>query len=304
MNFSSMDYFIELARERNFTRAASRLHITQQSLSAHIASLEQELGTKLVIRTVPLELTYAGTVFLHYANSFRENYDTMVREFGDITKNQRGWLRIGVAFTRGMAIMPNLIEHFGRMYPNVRIELCERANQRIIEDLRNRDIDLAIALLPDSLPGVTIREFYREQIVLVIPDNLLKTLDRKSLDTSIRNGDLTPLKNCPFVLGNTDDIAGSYSRTLLARAGLNPQVRASSGNMQTLLELANRGIGACFAPLNLIRNSTAGKMFGQENIFQLGKDSFYPIRFGYLQSSYEWQVIQSFIDMAEKTENL
>ena len=67
MNFSSMDYFITVARERSFSRAAERLHITQQTLSAHIAGLEKELGTKLLVRSIPLELTYAGEVFLGYA---------------------------------------------------------------------------------------------------------------------------------------------------------------------------------------------------------------------------------------------
>ena len=64
MNMQSTEYFIVLARERSFTRAAEALHITQQSLSAHIAALEEEFGTQLVVRRVPLELTYAGRVFL------------------------------------------------------------------------------------------------------------------------------------------------------------------------------------------------------------------------------------------------
>ena len=67
MNFSSMDYFVMVARERSFSRAAERLHITQQTLSAHIAGLEKELSTKLLVRSIPLELTYAGEVFLGYA---------------------------------------------------------------------------------------------------------------------------------------------------------------------------------------------------------------------------------------------
>ena len=67
MNFSSFDYFLALARERSYTRAADALHITQQSLSAAIAALERELGCPLVVRRTPLELTYAGRVFLQYA---------------------------------------------------------------------------------------------------------------------------------------------------------------------------------------------------------------------------------------------
>ena len=64
MNFSSLEYFQVLCQERNFTRASERLHLTQQSLSAHIAGLEKELGCQLIVRHVPLELTYGGVMFV------------------------------------------------------------------------------------------------------------------------------------------------------------------------------------------------------------------------------------------------
>ena len=74
MNFTSLSYFEMLARERSFTRAAQELHITQQSLSSNIAKMETELGCQLIVRHVPLELTYAGEVLLRYAETFREEY--------------------------------------------------------------------------------------------------------------------------------------------------------------------------------------------------------------------------------------
>lgn len=83
MNFSSFDYFLALARERSYTRAADALHITQQSLSAAIAALERELGCPLVVRRTPLELTYAGRVFLQYAERFHQTRDEMQRTFCD-----------------------------------------------------------------------------------------------------------------------------------------------------------------------------------------------------------------------------
>ena len=79
MNLTSMDYFITLAQEQSFTRAAERLHITQQALSAHIAGMEQELGSQLLLRRVPLELPYAGQVFLRYAQEIQRNLDSMDR---------------------------------------------------------------------------------------------------------------------------------------------------------------------------------------------------------------------------------
>ena len=117
MNFSSMDYFVMVARERSFSRAAERLHITQQTLSAHIAKLEGELGAKLLVRSIPLELTYAGEVFLEYALDFQRRASSLEREFQDITENQRGLLRIGINYTRGDIVIPPLLIRFQQEYP-------------------------------------------------------------------------------------------------------------------------------------------------------------------------------------------
>ena len=149
MNFSSMEYFTVLAQERNFTRAADRLHITQQSLSSHIASLEKELGCRLLIRHIPLELTYAGEVFLRYAESICHTQTDMLREFNDISQNQKGVLRIGAASSRGRAVLPPAILRFQQQYPNIRVDLTEGANDFLCQMLRQGDLDLAIADFPD-----------------------------------------------------------------------------------------------------------------------------------------------------------
>ena len=220
MNFSSMDYFVELARERNFTRAAAKLHITQQSLSSHIASLEQELGTQLLVRRVPLELTYAGEVFLRYAKHFQQECGDMRREFDDITANQRGVLRIGIAFTRGRAIMPDILRRFKTTCPNICVELAEDKNRALAAALTNREIDLAIAAFPEPLPEINLIDFYREEIVLVIPDRILANsffapgtdaspeAVSESLRAAIGAGDLSAFAGGPLLLGSTEDIAG------------------------------------------------------------------------------------------------
>ena len=135
MNLSSMDYFITLAQEQSFTRAAERLHITQQALSAHIAGMEQELGSQLLLRRVPLELTYAGQVFLRYAQEIQRNLDSMDREFSDLAQAQAGVLRIGVSTTRSHAVMPLLIAPFQRQYPKISIQLAEGPNDALSERL-------------------------------------------------------------------------------------------------------------------------------------------------------------------------
>ena len=109
MNFQSLNYFIMLAREKNFTRAAEKLHLTQQTLSANVAALEKEWGMKFLIRHVPLELTDAGKVFYAYALQFTRGEEAFSRTLKDIANEEAGNLTIGVGFVRERDLLPTLI---------------------------------------------------------------------------------------------------------------------------------------------------------------------------------------------------
>lgn len=174
MNFLSMDYFLMTAEKRSFTKAADALHITQQTLSTHIANLEQELGCKLFVRHVPLELTYAGEIFLQYAADFQKKYRAMQHEFADLNKNEQGILRIGISFTRCHAIMPGIITEYQNRFPHMEVQVIENGNTGLQKDLLEHRIDLAIAKFPDFLPGITLTDFYEEEVVLLLADSLFR----------------------------------------------------------------------------------------------------------------------------------
>ena len=174
MNFLSMDYFLMTAEKRSFTKAADALHITQQTLSTHIANLEQELDCKLFVRHVPLELTYAGEIFHQYAADFQKKYRAMQHEFADLNKNEQGILRIGISFTRCHAIMPGIITEYQKRFPQMEIQVIENANTGLQKDLMEHRIDLAIAKFPDFLPGITLTDFYEEEVVLLLAEPLFR----------------------------------------------------------------------------------------------------------------------------------
>lgn len=302
MTLTTMDYFIVLARERSFTKAAEQLHITQQSLSSHIAALEQELGCKLLLRRVPLELTYAGTVFLRYASGFQQNICAMRQEFCDITGNQKGILRIGVAFTRGRTIMPELIDIFQQKYPNISIELAEDSNEALHKNLLSGEIDLAIANFPDTLQGIELHAFYTEEVVMLISKKLISDLYGTSAANTIDRlqfGDLSPLSNCPFVMGNPADIAARIGLSAFRQANIQPPVKAKSDNVETLLALCLRNVGACFCPKNLALATLVPQQLEQLHIISLGEQANYQIRFGYLKKSYQWNIISEFMQSAK-----
>ena len=301
MNFDSLEYFSVLARERSFTRAAESLHITQQSLSSHIAGLEKELNCQLVVRRIPLELTYAGQTFLSYAEELRRTQHAMQQEFCDISENQKGELRVGIAFTRGRAVMPHLIVSFQQKYPNVEVTLMEGSNDALQKLLADGDIDLAVAHFPKAPPEVELRDFYEEHIVLCLSDTLLTRcgVDLAAHEAELRSGDLRALRDGPFVLGRASDIGGRIGRELLRRSGVKPTIKATSENIETLLALCELGAGVCFSPENLIRTALSDAQIRRLHLLRLNSGASYPIRFGYLRRSYQWSVIDEFIRAAQ-----
>lgn len=164
MNFLTMDYFVALAEERNFTHAAMRLHITQQTLSAHIAALEKEVGAPLFVRHVPLELTYAGQTFYRYAVDIQKDYRSLRQTLAGVTNQESGEIRIGTAAARERTILPELLAAFQEQYPRIRFLLTEGSNLNLRQRLLDGQIDLAIALFGKSVPGLELYPFIRKRL--------------------------------------------------------------------------------------------------------------------------------------------
>ena len=303
MNFSSMEYFTVLAQERNFTRAADRLHITQQSLSSHIAGMEKELGSQLLVRRVPLELTYAGEVMLRYATDFQKFRNDMQREFCDISQKQKGVLRVGTASTRGQMLLPKSIALFRENYPNISVELTEGSNGELHQRLLKGIIDLAIAEFPENLPGIGLTDFYREENVFVIEKRLFSKcfeFDAEECERLFLAGDYSALKKCPIVLGSNEDIDGRIGRDILKRADISdPIVTATSHNVGMLLRLSLYGVGGCICPQIIMQSLLTPQEQDSIWVFPLGIKAANRIQFGYPIQSYQWSVIERFIACAK-----
>jgi len=297
-----MIYFTTTARERSFTKAAEQLHITQQTLSAHIAAVERDLGCQLFIRHSPLELTYAGEVFLQYALDFQRKYRSMEQEFGDISHNQKGILRVGIAYTRGRTILPELITEYQKIYPQITVQVMEAKNDILQQNLLKSEIDLAIASFPDQIPGVELMDFYEEEVVLLIAESLLQRLFKEETDAMIQTiqaeQNLSVLSDCSFLFNSREDIAGKIGHYLISQADFIPTVKAQAGNIETLLDLCARGVGACFCPEKLVRTALSEEEISGLKVFHFGESTRYQIRFGWLKQAYRWSTISSFIELA------
>lgn len=299
-----MDYFAMVAHERSFTRAAQRLHITQQTLSAHIAALEKELGCTLLLRRTPLELTYPGQVFLEYALAFQRRRRQLERDFADLAGEAKGCLRIGIGTVRGRSILPRVIQAYQKQWPQVEIRLFEGGGELFYDQLTRRELDLIIGHFSQTLPGVELLDLYREEVVLLISRALLEELygpDWPQTAAQVRALEsLEPLAGCPFVVNSEEDVVGSLRQFLFARLEVEPAIRVKSKNLGTLLDLCLRGVGACFCPELMARATLTQEQLGLLELFRFSRHACHTISIGFRKQERQWSVLSHFVELTRQ----
>jgi DNA-binding transcriptional LysR family regulator len=143
-------YFVAVAEELNFSRAADRLHMAQPPLSAAIRQLEQMLGTELLLRTTrEVRLTEAGSTFLDGARRTLAELDRARSDAQRAAAGEIGQLRVGFSWSARFETLPAVGRAFHASHPDVSLLTEEMWNARMLPALRSGNIDLAIALCPE-----------------------------------------------------------------------------------------------------------------------------------------------------------
>ncbi|MBP2704932.1 LysR family transcriptional regulator [Microbispora sp. RL4-1S] len=171
MELRQLEYFVAVAEERNFTRAAERVHISQSGVSAQIRQLERELGAELFDRSGrTVRLTVAGKAALEHARAVLAAATAVGQAVGEVTDLIRGRLTVGMV--TGCTITPlfDALAAFHRAHPGVEISLLESDSDRLVERVREGTTDLALigtaAGIPEGLEGLTI---VSERLVAAVP---------------------------------------------------------------------------------------------------------------------------------------
>ena len=251
----SWEWLVGLIDKGSFTRASEDLHISQQTLSARLASLERELGCKLVVRSSPLSLTRAGEAFLDYAREQNRSTTQMLRRLGEVTIGGAGNLKVGISNMHSRTLMPYAIDQFHCSMPGVSVKIIEGTNEELVAMAEQGDADVVITNFGAVHPGVTVRPLYHEEIVLVAKPELLAQVLQVNEGQAVertREEGLAALGNCPFLLTSPDDISGRIARAELSRAHVKPEVLVESDSIMTLLSLAAQGLGCVFCASTIL----------------------------------------------------
>jgi DNA-binding transcriptional LysR family regulator len=162
-------YFVAVAEELNFSRAAERLHMAQPPLSVAIRQLEQELGTDLFVRTSrEVRLTEAGTALLDGARRTLAQAEAAVTAARRAAAGEVGRVRIGYNWSARFDALPALGQALKRTYPDVELLAEEMRPNRMPAALRAGAIDVALALYPEVVAGLAYQSVRREPIVALL----------------------------------------------------------------------------------------------------------------------------------------
>ena len=254
MELRQLRYFIAVAEELHFRRAAARLHISQPPLSQQIARLEEELGCRLLNRTRRrVELTSAGEAFLRDARAVLEELDVAVATARRIESGQAGLLRVNFVGSALLSIVPGIIQRFRRGRPNVEIELRERSTLDQLRVLAGGLVDVGLVRPPiEADESLTAEVVMRERTVAAIPsDHPLAQRSRISLRT---------LAAEPLVLFPREQAPGFHDLLTgkLAASGRSPHVVQYAPEMTTIIGLVAAGIGLSPVPASVARLGLEG----------------------------------------------
>lgn len=162
-------YFVAVAEELNFSRAAERLHMAQPPLSAAIRQLEQELGTDLLLRTTrEVRLTEAGQTFLEGAERTLAELERARTDAQRAAAGEIGQLRIGFSWSTRFETLPAIGRSFRRSHPDVSLLTEEMWNARMLPALRSGAIDLAVSLCPEIAGELAYEPIRREPMLALL----------------------------------------------------------------------------------------------------------------------------------------
>lgn len=263
MEFRELKYITTIAEYGSFTQAANALYVSQPSLSHMVARTEERLGTVLFDRSqTPLKPTYAGEIYLRYANEILSSGDMMEREFRDLSHNKKGRLRIGLPYERVAYMLPEILPRFSAEFPDIQLEIKDAGGGKLLDMIERGRIDFAILPLMSSIPGMDTHPIYEEELLLSASSDMIESEDFLDGDSNVI--DIASLRNKPFILQSGGHVIRDAIDVLLKAYRIKPHiVQEISGNM-TAYRLSGAGLGVAIIPeltTHLVQPITGGALY-------------------------------------------
>ncbi len=254
MELRHLRYFVTVAEELHFGRAAGKLHISQPPLSMQIRALENELGVTLFNRTQRrVSLTQAGAALLGEARHILARVEQAVLMTKRAGRGEIGELAIGFISVADYNVLPVVLREFRRRFPLVKLTLRESTTDAQIRDLLAGRIDVGFMLPPINEASLQSVPILREPLIAALPA-------KHPLAGRPGKLGLEKLKDAPFILFPRPYAPGLYDDIVSCckAAGFSPQVEQEAIQMQTIVSLVSAELGVALIPASLTNLQRTG----------------------------------------------
>lgn len=242
METRHLRYFVAVAEERHFGRAAARLHMAQPPLSQQIKQLEEQLGTALLTRTTRrVDLTPAGEMFLGRARNLLAELEQLAQDVRTVGEGASGVLRVGFTGTATYRLMPGIVEAARRDMPGLQLNVQgEMLTPEMEEALVEGRLDVAVLRPPVRSTAIELTFLEQDRLSVALPENH-RLAGREELE-------LSDLTDEPFVCYPPTSAVNLIVQEACRRAGFMPRVVQVARETSTLLTFVDAGLGVALLP--------------------------------------------------------
>ncbi|HFI5323804.1 TPA: transcriptional regulator CynR [Serratia liquefaciens] len=235
-------YFLAVAEQGNFTRAAEALHVSQPTLSQQIKQLEENLGTPLFDRSGrTVRLTDAGMAWMRYARLALQDLEAGTRAIHDVATLERGNLRLAMTPTFTAYLVGPVIDAFYRQYPGVSVSIHEMTQDRIEALLAEDRLDVGIAFSQAQSVDIVAEELFTESLNMMVGAQHPLVQQREPLSAQV-------FEQQPLVLLSEDFATRQFIDDYCRRQGIRPRVAMEANAIGAIIEIVRRGQLATLLP--------------------------------------------------------
>lgn len=241
-----LKYFLAVAEELHFRKAADRLYISQPGLSRQIKQMEDYLDIELFERTNrKVQLTASGAFLLEEVRQLFNQLDRSINHARLLQEGKEGTLNVGYVGSAMQNVIPNLMVNFRQSHPNIRFSLQELDNQKQVDKLLYQELDIGFVRL-DRVPSpLTLKPVFEDSFSLVLPK-------QHPVNPDTFQG-LQSFKNEPFILFQPSYSPSYYEKVmqLFTYSGFQPIISHETVHANTIYHLVENGFGVSIVPTSL-----------------------------------------------------